>query len=236
MTVPEILQYSRETTNTSSSMTNLSDASLLPYLNMVYKTVVGTIIDRVGEAYFVGRFSDDLVAWQARYQWRESTSIQAWFKNIQELTVKRDTTDDNYQVLKQRDNRDDYVSDTQEATDLSTANGYYEIEWQYLRIYPTPLNTVTDGIQVRVTKNVIDLVVDWAETTIFPDHTELRGYHDILMYWLRPIIYQIKGQINEKNDAKQEFAMELEKFIDNIKYKNDESIVVELPSLSYYKS
>lgn len=30
--------------------------------------------------------------------------------------------------------------------------------------------------------------------------------------------------------------MELEKFIDNIKYKNDESIVVELPSLSYYKS
>jgi len=62
MTVPEILQYSRETTNTSSSMTNLSDASLLPYLNMVYKTVVGTIIDRVGEAYFVGRFSDDLVA------------------------------------------------------------------------------------------------------------------------------------------------------------------------------
>ena len=93
-------------------------------------------------------------------------------------------------------------------SETNKENGIREIKDSSVFIYPTPENDVTSGLKVAAVINQIDLVVDGTEDTIFPDHSELRQYHYLLALGMKEYIYQIRGLINEKNDARQEYQEE----------------------------
>lgn len=120
MTVPNILQYARELTSTSSASTGFSDASLLPYLNMVYHTVENHIVSKIDEDYFVSEFYTNTVADQERYEWQGGSSTTVGFKKILEVMVKWKTTDTKYSIIKSNENRHDSQSNDRDAVIATT--------------------------------------------------------------------------------------------------------------------
>ena len=119
MTVPNILQYAREVTNTSSAMTNLSDASLLPYLNMVYHEIENDIVYKVDEDYFVAEFYTNLVADQERYERQQGDSNNVGFKNIKDVMIKRDDSDTYYSIVKNEETNYDRIANDRTASTTS---------------------------------------------------------------------------------------------------------------------
>ena len=119
MDVSTILQLARETTNTSSSMTNLSDSSLLPYLNIVYHDLEEAITNKVDTDYFVKAFYTSTIDGQERYQMREATSTQQGRKRLLEIGIKWDAEQDYYKKLPIRDtNQDDVFTDQDKSERL----------------------------------------------------------------------------------------------------------------------
>lgn len=213
---------------TSSNVVNtqFSDESLLPFLNMVYHRVENEIVSSIGEDYFTSVFYTNTVAWQERYQ-------RDWdFKKILELAIKWKDTDEYYTVLKQSDNRKDYYYDDRDAVG---DNMYYTISWEYLNIYPTPTDAVVQGIKVTAVKNLDDLETSTLSSSIYPWHPELKNMHSVLVTWLKQYIYQVKWDTNRKNDALNEFELELSKTITGLKFKNWEVMEIEAPHLYKYK-
>lgn len=213
---------------TSSNVVNtqFSDASLLPFLNMVYHRVENEIVNSIGEDYFTSIFYTNTVAWQKRYQ-------RDWdFKKILELAIKWKDTDEYYTVLKQSENRKDYHYDDRDAV---WDNMYYTISWEYLNVYPTPTDAVVQGIKVTVVKNLEDLETSTLSASVYPWHPELQNMHSVLVTWLKQYIYQVKWDTNRKNDALNEFELELSKTITGLKFKNWEVMEIEAPHLYKYK-
>lgn len=229
MDVSTILQLARETTNTSSSMTNLSDSSLLPYLNIVYHDLEDAITAKVDSDYFVKEFYTNTVDGQERYQMREATSTQQWWKKLLEVGIKRDDDQDYYKKLPIVDsNLDDVFSDKDKAERVES-DWSVDVIGKYMFVYPAPTTAVTQWLYVLASTTMIDLLVAWSESDIFPDNPELRNFHQLLVIGMKRWIYQLKWQVKEKNDAMNEYEMEKRRMVMSIRNRTSQPVTMTLP-------
>lgn len=229
MDVSTILQLARETTNTSSSMTNLSDSSLLPYLNIVYHDLEDAITAKVDSDYFVKEFYTNTVDGQERYQMREATSTQQWRKRLLEVGIKRDDEQDYYKKLPIMDsNQDDVFSDKDKAERVES-DGSVDVLGKYMFVYPAPTTAVVAWLYVLASTTMIDLLVAWSESDIFPDNPELRNFHQLLVIGMKRWIYQLKWQVKEKNDAMNEYEMEKRRMVMSIRNRTSQPVTMTLP-------
>jgi hypothetical protein len=224
MTIADIIQLSRDITNTSESMTGCSDIQILRLLNIVYHKIEDRIISEIDEWFFIDSYSINTIANQSRYELIWSTWVQAWFKKIKEISIKWNSSQQFYESIKQKRAENEDWSD-----DYQKVNGdkCYDIIWEKIDIYPSPIESVGWWLLVKVILNLPDLVEWWAEETIFPWHSQLRNRHHLLSLWVAPYIYRMKWQTNEKNDSINEFEKEMREFIHSIKYRNNESQIQE---------
>lgn len=229
MNVSTILQLARETTNTSSAMTNLSDSSLLPYLNIVYHDLEDAITAKVDSDYFVKEFYTNTIEGQERYQMREATSTQQWWKRLLEVGIKRDNDQDYYKKLPIVDsNQDDVFSDKDKAERIES-DWSVDVIGKYMFVYPAPTTAVTQWLYVLASTTMIDLLVAWSESDIFPDNPELRNFHQLLVIGMKRWIYQLKWQVNEKNDASNEYEMEKRRMVMSIRNRTSQPVTMTLP-------
>jgi len=176
MQITDIFNYSREQANVSS--TDYTDAKLLKYANRRYHEIENAIKKYVAQDYFFDIYTVDTVANQNEYTFETSSATQVGMLDVIRLEIKRATTDTYYTLLKPGaldDNTTDKIEDIQPKE-----NGFYEVKDSSVFIYPTPLNTVTNGLKMQSIVNLIDLTATDAETLLFPRHTELRQYHYII--------------------------------------------------------
>ena len=89
---------------------------------------------------------------------------------------------------------------------------------------------------LRTLNSVVDLTVSWVETDIFPWNQQLRDFHHLLASWAKQYVYQSRGQVNEKNDARNEYEAEKLKMIQYLQGRIDTITEWQLPDLSYFKS
>lgn len=215
----KILSLARTLCNADATMSGLADASLVDYLNIVYHDVEDCITTEVDHEYFYSKYFTDTIASQQKYEIQQATSSVAGFKNILEVGIKRTDDDTYYTVLRKKEERFNSTSDDYDYTATSTANGYYDIQGKYLYLYPYTAESVTDGLYIKATVTLPDITEASAETAIFPNHWELRNMHDLLVIGLKQYIYTIKGQIDLKNDAINEYESKKREMMNNLKVR-----------------
>ena len=71
------------------------------------------------------------------------------------------------------------------GTYLPKEQGIFDIKDSSVFVYPTPTNSVTNGIKIQGIVNLIDLDTSDIETDIFPNHTELRQWHYLISMGMR---------------------------------------------------
>lgn len=203
MTPAEMITMVRDQTGTTT--TNLSDAKAYQYLNIVYHDVENTIVNWVAENFFRELFTADTVADQSEYTLQSHTATQEWMKKIDRVEVKRNTSDDYHQLinvdaLNNRKKWYDYV-----VANQSQVNAFFEYKDWSIFIYPAPENSVTNWLKIHAITDLIDLTSGDAESDVFPWHTSLRQFHDVLVLWTIPRVlrHRYKEETNASMVAQQ---------------------------------
>ena len=234
MTITDLLSLVRYQTYVTSWQ--MDDDELMIYLNMAYHDLENTIVTDVDENFFYQKWKTNLIDWQNEYTFQESSATSEWFKKILQIEVRRDEDQDDYVVLPHKNiqlfnsARDVLESITPESW------GFYDIKDSSIFIYPTPTEDVANGLILSGTVNLIDLTTtNDAEIYIFPDHTDLRQFIPLIALWAKQYVYQARGMLNEKNDAKNEFEIEKRKMVKFLSNRDNDAMEVELPNSDIYK-
>lgn len=108
------------------------------------------------EGYFMGEYLADIVASQNRYQLPVSTPNASGVKKIRSVEIKWTTTQPYYSPTEQI-----RTEQMQRASDAMKVAGvrYYDIRNDNVDIFPSPTESVTNGLKVRYIMNLIDLGV-----------------------------------------------------------------------------
>jgi hypothetical protein len=223
MNVSAILELARNETHTTSAQ--YPDATIISWLNIVYKRVVRKIMTEADENFF--HATKTFTATTA-----SSYALEADFGQLKNLKVKYGTTteytpslevdfsvqphDYEYYALSQPTSlpihqiigTSLYIAPRFVA---STINGTDQIVYEYDKTQDELLTTTT-GTQMG-------LPVDW---------------HYVLVKGLKPMIFAGLGKTNEKNDATVEFENELKDVLylmrghddtrNNLKVPNDQAL------------
>ena len=235
MTIAELITFTRKISNRTNTST-ISDADLLIFLNIAYHDIANTIRDKVNEDYFWDTFTASTVAEQSEYTLQDSTATQVWVDKVLRVEVKRDNEDDYRSVVNKRDlswydRSSDWLAD---HTPVSSA--FYDYKEGSIFLYPSPSEWVSNWLVIHATKTLIDLALLWAETTIFPNHSELRSYHRIIGIWALYFL-ELDRNIKDKNDvnfSKTLYEIELDKMVDNLNAKTTKPMEQEDIDLSIY--
>ena len=190
------------------------------------------IADRVDEDFFRDEFTADTTEWQAEYTLQNSTATQEWVKKITKVEYL-EWHDSYYRSLPEWSSVGGNMSDEQLSTG---ACKFYNFKNWSVFLYPSPVESVNNWLKVQAVVNLIDLVENWAETTIFPHHSELRQYHRIIWLWAIPMIHMNRN-IWEKNDivnARELFQTEMSKMVGELNAKNLRPVEWVLPKHNFY--
>lgn len=229
---PQIASIARVMCNKTESMSWLSDADLLPFFNtLVYSRVQEEIRKKVDWEYFSYEFTTNIVGGQDKYQLPQSDSTAPWVLKIMKLAIKDETTDDYYEVLKQEG-----VKWKERYTDYEAVNAnpmYYDKRGGYVYLYPTPADDITNWIKILASVTLPDIDSTATEDEIFPNHQQLRVYHNVLVIWLKAVVYAIAGDTAMKQEAEAEFERALLNMVRAMQ-RDQEPIIAEEVDLSSF--
>ncbi len=233
MIMEDIFEMAREQAGWVTSA-QFPSASLLKYANIVYKEMQNALIRKVNENYFYEILKTDTLSWQNEYTLRTADNNDIWMKKIISANIKWKSTDTYYSKL----NHSSTALSTQ-AIDEQAANPdqapFIQIKDGSVFIFPAPTESVTNGLMVEWIVSLIDLVVDWAENTIFPYNSELRDYHKVIAYGIVPYIYGKLKQTDQKISAKNEYLAELNTMVDELSDRFNNDLQWTLPNWNLYK-
>ena len=141
MDVSAIYTLARTLTYTDS--TQMPDATMAIFANVVYHDMENCIVSQVNEDFFYQEWLADTVIDQREYTFPVKASTTAGLKKLLGVSVKYKTTDTEYQKLRESklaNNSDDlaYYQDGQSATDP-----FFIIGDNSVFIYPDPKEVVT---------------------------------------------------------------------------------------------
>ncbi len=198
MTVDNIITLIRNQTGVSTD--NIADSVMITYVNIAYHDLENAIVDRVDEDYFWDIFETDTVATQSEYVLQLTNATTQGIKRINRVEIKWDTTEDYHTLIKPDSLNNISHSNSYIGDYLSTQSGKWEYRDGSVFIYPTPTVSVTDGLRIHAVKSLVDLATGGAETTVFPNHSTLRQYHQVIALGAIPWVERHRN-IKDKNDV-----------------------------------
>lgn len=230
MTVDNIITLARDLSSTSSS--NVSDAKALIYANIVYHDLENAIVDSVDEDFFWDTFTADTVADQQEYTLPTWDATTEWLKKLLRVEVKYSSTDTyrelyNIWTLGGHQRTDDFLKANRPHNDWR-----FEYRENSIFLYPTPDNSVTWWLVVYGIVDLIDLVTWGNEASIFPSHSELRQYHNLIALGMVQYLtmHRDDGDVAKISYYRWLYEDEKRKMIEYLNGKFIESVEWVLPS------
>lgn len=121
--------------------------------------------------------------------------------------MKWNTTDTYPTLLSPGAIQDYAVSDAYLQANVPEDKGIFEFRENSLFIYPDITNAVTGGLLAYAIVALKDIASGDAETDLFPNHQELRQYHELLVLGMIPWIRKHKDPKDDTGfaNARAEF-------------------------------
>lgn len=204
MTVNNIIEMARDLINVDSNQ--LTDTQAVRYLNIAYHDIETQIVSQLWEDFFWDSFTADTVQNQNEYKLPIPDATTSWLNKIDRVEVKYLSTD-TYKTLSRTDSISNYTQMSSEwyKNNQSTASAFFDVKDWSIFIYPKPSEAVTGWLVLSWPITLIDLVLWWAETTIFPKNQEIRAFHYVLAFGIAKFGEFQNSQINKKNDLDAEY-------------------------------
>ena len=223
--VASIMDMARLQCNKTVTMSWLSNADLLPFFNVfVYSRMQEDIRRKVDGEYFTYTYTTNIVNTQDKYLLPQADSVTPWVLKIIEIAILQEATSEYYTVIKERGTKHvDWFTDYEA---LNATTPYYDKRNGYIYLYPTPTENITDGMKILASVTLPDLETTSTEEDIFPNHQQLRQFHNVLVSGLREVIYQISWDSELKSIAKQEFEADLQQMCFSLQ-KSQELIICD---------
>lgn len=230
-----LIEFTRVQSWVSSS--NVTDAQILQYLNIAREKIRVRIEDKVAQDYFRSTFTDDLVSWTASYDLSTIIWWTQYIDDIKRVEVKRNTTDDYYQVVEPMDMWDFENSEDYLASNLTDVEWFFVVRNNAITLFPTPTNNVTDWFKVYTNVTLTPITDATVETAIFPKHPELNERHYLITLWAIPFIERQRNITDKSNVSwdMQIFNSELNDLIQHLNSKYDWIVYWKLPNTLYYQ-
>lgn len=208
-TVAQLMDMARLQCNKTSSMSWLSNADLLPFLNtFVYARMQEDIRKKVDWEYFTYTYTTNIVDDESKYLLPQADSTTPWVLKIIEVAIKETSTSDYFKVIYEKWTKHvDWFTDYEA---VNAVNPYYDKRNGYLYLYPTPTENITDGLKILASVTLPDLETTTVEADIFPNHQQLRQFQNVIVAGLMTQIYWITWDTEMKQITKQEFESELQ--------------------------
>lgn len=208
-TVAQLMDMARLQCNKTASMSWLSNADLLPFLNtFVYSRMQEDIRKKVDGEYFTYTYTANIVEDESKYLLPQADSTTPWVLKIIEVAILEKSTDEFFTPIYERGTKHvDWFTDYE--AENATAP-YYDKRNGYLYLYPTPTENITDWLKILASVTLPDLETTTVEANIFPNHQQLRQFRNVIVSWLMTQIYWITGDTEMKQIAKQEFEADLQ--------------------------
>lgn len=230
MDISTLLTLTKDLANTSNVNLWGNDTKMLLYLNIAYHDMEARI-RQMNEDYFRDIFTDNLVADQYEYVLPVHNATTVWIGKINRVELKYDNEGDEFSYVRAVPGSLSSIYDSLEyyKENKSGARPMYEKKEWSVFIYPVPSENVTDGIKIHGTKLLIDLAASGAETTIFPNHPELRQYHYIIAMGAIGFIERVRNK-NDKSliaQSRIDYKSAVEDMITQLWSTYDEALVWE---------
>lgn len=188
MDVSTIIEKSR--VQTSTNVTQKTDAKMLADLNEVYKDIFSRLAVK-SKKYARDYFYTDLIEGQNEYVLPKWSTTDVWVKRVLKVGVKEENELVNYPIF-----------DTSVRDDDNWDGKPYCInrDWSIF-LYPTPKKSVEWWITIQAQYLPVDLAMDstTADIKLPPE------YHNILLIWLNMYCFGDKQMIEKKIQTEQEY-------------------------------
>ncbi len=229
MDVSAIYTLARTLTYTDS--TQMPDATLAIFANIVYHDLENCIVSQVNEDFFYQEWLADTVIDQREYTFPVKSGTTAGMKKLLGVSVKYKTTDTEYQKLRESklaNNSDDlaYYQDGQPSTDP-----FFIIGDNSVFIYPDPEEVVTSGIKLYGVCNLGDIATSGTEVSVkIPIE-----HHEKIAIGMMQYIYQARGLLNEAISALNLYNQKKIDIVNELSDRNKSPVTSLLPNLTYLK-
>jgi len=177
---------------------------------------------KVDGEYFTYTFTTNIVDDQDKYLLPQADSTTPWVLKVIEVAIKQGADSDYYTTIYERGAK--HVDLFTDYAATNTVTPYYDKRNWYIYLYPTPTENITNWIKILASVTLPDLTTSSTEDDIFPNHQQLRQFHNVLVAGMREVIYQISGNADLKPIAKQEFEADLQQMCFSLQ-KSQEPIV-----------
>lgn len=230
-TVAQLMDMARLQCNKTASMSWLSDADLLPFLNtFVYSRMQEAVRKKVDGEYFTYTYTTNIVDDQDKYLLPQATTTVPWVLKVIEVAILETATSDYYTVIYEKGTK--HVDKFTDYEAVNATPPYYDKRNWYLYLYPTPTASITDGLKILASVTLPDLTTSSVEADIFPNHQEMRQFQDVIVAWLMAQIYWISWDTQLRQVATQEFEKAMQDMCWSLQ-KGQEPIYWEEPDLSH---
>ena len=229
MEIKDYLLRARKETNTSEHQ--ISDIELLSYLNRRRNELANEIIRLVNEDFFYDIFTTDLIAGQFEYSFQECTPSIEGVKKFITLEVKRD---DHYILIPKKPMNSLWFT-LEQMENLSINEAFFDIKDSSIFLYPLSGKTVQDGIRGQVITSIKDLKLNDTESTIFPWHTDLRDYYELMYIWAKIDCRDCKQEFDKKQIAMQDFEYKKKQMISFLTNRYNSPMELQTPNLDHFK-
>jgi len=231
MTTAEIIAKARRLAHTNS--TSYWDADAIIDLNNVYQDIIWDIVTYVDEDYFWDTGIVTSVLNQYEYliadMWINPNAQK--ILQINKVFIKYKDTD-TYYTKAIRVTPTTLTKDIQwYADNQSKVNPFYYIQDDSVFIFPKPDVSVINWIKIFAIVEPLALTTISAEADII---LAIR-FHDLIATWMKQYIYGQFKQINEKNDAINEYNTKKKLMIKQMRSRDQWEIAITAPILSQYK-
>lgn len=235
MDASSIFNMARELAgNVSSTNPSFTDSALLKYAQIARHEIENSIITRVDEDFFYRTFKVNTTANEYEYNFQTSTSTQIGMKKILSAGIKYLSTDTYYKPIYPcpTNNFDKYIDELRDTNNTSKA--FFTLKNSSLFLYPAPVESVENWLTVEAIVTLPDLTTTSTEADIFPN-SELRDYHYVIALGIVPYIHKILRQWTDVSMSKSEYNQALEKMINEVGERYDNTTDGALPSGNQYK-
>ena len=214
MTIQDLLIEAYEDTNTSTA--NYPYTKGLKKFNEVYSEVYRSIVT-AQEDYFWTYWTTDLLQWAREYKIeREWTTLLdenenpvlddqgneikvPWIEKVKKVIIWKD---------------DDTSYELPELSDLEESNGlkWWTLKDNHIFLNWTPTETIEWWLEIQWIQNINEVeLTDNIEDAIFPWHSDLKQFHNVLKDWLRAELWEHKQDFEKSDRAKARYEEWLEK-------------------------
>lgn len=210
------------------SQAQYSNAKALEDFNTIYKLICSTIMQQINEYYF----SDEIVGdyFNDRNEYLLKDDVNGINVNkVNSVWVKYSNDGDFVKAIKKdksemKEDHDYYNETTSEIAP------FYYIYDDSVFIYPKPAEYVVWGLKLDASLTPIDLTIEWVESDILLSVE----YHYLIAEWMLQYIYQRRGLLNEKNNAKAEFDNSMTDLILLLSDRNSGTTTITPENIDYY--